>query len=208
MVKTALVRYIETNIIPRYEKFDKAHNQNHVKCVIHNALSIAREFKVDNNLVYAAAAYHDLGLEVERQRHEIFSKEIMLSDGNLDRFFNEGEKKIIADAILTHRASSKIKPSSVYGKIVADADRDLIPAHIIERTILYSLEHFAEYDRVNHSIKCKEHIEEKYGEEGYLKLWLHSEMNQKRLMGIRKVLSDERKYNKLFDYYFNKQVGR
>lgn len=87
-----LIQYIETNIIPRYKNNDKAHQENHVRRVIRNALLIAEEYDADKNIVYTAAAYHDLGLSVERARHEVFSKEMMLSDSKLDDFFNQEEK--------------------------------------------------------------------------------------------------------------------
>lgn len=202
-----LLKYIEAKIIPRYDKNDKAHNESHVRRVIANSLSIAEEYVVDKNIIYAAAAYHDLGLEVERERHEFFSKEIMLNDIKLDEFFNKEEKDIIGDAILTHRASSKIKPSSIYGKIVADADRDLIPVHTIERTILFSLDKFPQYDKNEHFIRTKEHIQDKYGKEGYINLWLDSEVNIKRLVKLRNLISDESRFERIFDYYFEKHVN-
>ena len=34
MIPANLTHYIETEIIPRYEKFDKAHNLSHVQAVI------------------------------------------------------------------------------------------------------------------------------------------------------------------------------
>ncbi len=199
-----LIKYIETNIIPRYKKNDKAHRESHVRTVIGNSMLIAEKYDVDKNIVYTAAAYHDLGLEVERERHEIFSKEVMLNDKKLDEFFNKEEKDIIAHAILNHRASSKVEPSSIYGKIVADADRDLIPVHIIERTILFSLDNCPEYDKKDHFIRSREHIEGKYGEEGYLKLWLDSEVNNKRLEKLRNLISDENSFRRVFEYYFEK----
>ncbi len=206
MINKELLRYIETNIIPRYRKNDKAHNENHVRCVIHNSILIAEKYDIDKNIVYTAAAYHDLGLEVERERHEVFSKEIMLNDKKLDEFFNKEEKEIIAEAILTHRASSKVEPNSIYGKIVADADRDLIPVHIIERTILYSLENFLQYDKKDHFIRTQEHIESKYGKEGYIKLWLDSKVNHKRLEKLRNLISDKSRFERVFDYYFEKHI--
>lgn len=206
MVNKELLNYIETNIIPRYKKNDKAHNEKHVRQVIRDSILIADKYDVDKSIVYAAAAYHDLGLEVERERHEVFSKMIMLNDKNLNEFFGNEEKEIIADAILTHRASSKVEPKSIYGKIVADADRDLTPVHIIERTVLYSLENLTEYGKEEHFIRCKDHIESKYGKEGYLKLWLDSRTNNKRLEKITSLLSDEGRFERIFGYYFEKHL--
>ena len=117
------------------------------------------------------------------------------------------EKAIIADAILSHRASNKVEPHSIYGKIVADADRDLIPIHIIERTILFSLEKFPGYDKDEHFIRSKEHIEIKYGWDTYMKLWLDSEVNDKRLKKLRYLIKDEDRFKRVFDYYLKKHIN-
>ena len=204
MINKELLNYIETEIIPRYNKNDKAHKESHVRQVIRDSILIAEKYNVNKDIVYTAAAYHDLGLVVERERHEVFSKEIMLNDSKLDDFFSWEEKQIIADAILTHRASSKVEPNSIYGKIVADADRDLTPVHIMERTILYSREHLPTYDKGEHFIRSKEHIRSKYGKEGYLKLWLDSEANNKRLEKIRNIIAIESRLERIFDYYFER----
>ena len=40
MIPANLTHYIETEIIPRYEKFDKAHNLSHVQAVIKRAFHL------------------------------------------------------------------------------------------------------------------------------------------------------------------------
>ena len=201
-----LIEYIETKIIPRYQTNDKAHQENHVRRVIRNALLIAEEYDVDKNIVYTAAAYHDLGLSVERARHEVFSKEIMLTDKKLDEFFNQEEKDIIADAILAHRASSKTEPKSIYGKIVADADRDLLPVHIIERTIFFSFDNYPSYDKDGHFVRSYEHIKSKYGQGGYLKLCLDSKVNNNNLKKLRNLMADQQRFRRVFDYYYDQHA--
>ena len=42
MIPQALILYIETEIIPRYEQFDKAHNLSHVQAVIEESLALAK----------------------------------------------------------------------------------------------------------------------------------------------------------------------
>ena len=201
-----LIQYTESNIIPRYKNNNKAHQENHVRRVIRNSLLIAAEYDVDKNIVYTAAAYHDLGLSVERARHEVFSKEMMLDDSRLDEFFNQDEKEIIADAILAHRASSKTEPKSIYGKIVADADRDLVPVHIIERTVFFSLANYPSYDKEGHFVRSYEHIKSKYGQGGYLKLWLDSKVNNDNLKKLRNLIADQQKFRRVFDYYYDQHA--
>jgi len=169
---------------------------------------IAENYDVDKNIVYTAAAYHDLGLAVERERHEIFSKEIMLKDKKLDEFFNKEEKEIIADAILAHRASAKVEPKTIYGKIVADADRDLVPIHIIERTVLFGLDKYPQLDKEEHFIRAKEHIETKYGKVSYMNLWLDLKVNNERLEKLRNIIYDENRFRRIFDYCFEKHIKK
>lgn len=139
-------------------------------------------------------------------RHEVYSAKILLSDQRLDDFFNEREKEIIADAILSHRASSKGEPKTIYGKIVADADRDLVPARIIERTVLFSLDNFPSYDQEGHFIRTYEHIKNKYGKGGYLTLWLHTKVNDDNLAKLRNLIADKSRFRKVFDHYYNQTL--
>lgn len=59
MIPQALIHYVETEIIPRYEHFDKAHNRSHVQTVIDESLALAKLYpQADERLVYTIAAYH------------------------------------------------------------------------------------------------------------------------------------------------------
>ena len=54
-----LVEFIETQILPRYAAFDRAHNMEHVTRVIRSSLELSRITGADINMVYTIAAYHD-----------------------------------------------------------------------------------------------------------------------------------------------------
>ena len=56
MIPANLTHYIETEIIPRYEKFDKAHNLSHVQAVIEESLSLAKQYDVNESMAYTIAA--------------------------------------------------------------------------------------------------------------------------------------------------------
>ena len=206
MIKDTLVAYIEENILPNYKNFDSAHDVSHVKQVIKNSLEMAEEYDLDRNIIYAAAAYHDMGLKVERAKHEVYSKDIMLNDKNLDRFFTSEEKEIIAEAILTHRASNKREPVTLYGKVIADADNDLDPERIIERMVLYSIGHYPDFKKAEHLVRCYDHAIEKYSEHGYLRLWLDSKANKDNLSKVREIIADKDLFEQKFSHYFDKHV--
>ena len=73
MLKDKLVTYIEEKILPNYNQFDNAHDVSHVKQVIKNSLEMAEEYKLDKNIILAAAAYHDMGLSVEMIKISMYS---------------------------------------------------------------------------------------------------------------------------------------
>ena len=124
MIPQTLIRYIETEIIPRYEHFDKAHNLSHVQTVIDESLALAKLYpQADERLVYTIAAYHDTGLCRDRATHHLVSGEIIAADANLLQWFDKAEIKIMREAVEDHRASTDHEPRSIYGKIVAEADR-------------------------------------------------------------------------------------
>ena len=122
-----LKNHIETEIIPRYESFDAAHGTDHVRTVIAQSLDLARHYDVDADMIYAVAAYHDTGLARGRELHHIHSGEILLADTELRRWFTAEQLAVMRDAVEDHRASSDHAPRTIYGRIVAEADRCIDP---------------------------------------------------------------------------------
>ena len=199
-----IVTYIENKIIPQYEQFDLGHRPDHVRKVIAESMVLARQFDVNEEMVYVIAAYHDLGLAVDRKTHHIISGEMLLADVELLRWFTSEQLELMSEAVVDHRASNKHEPRNIYGCIVAEADRDIVPETVIRRTIQYGLKHYpSETSRAFHLARTKEHIQEKYGENGYLKLHLASAKNQQGLDEIRVLFSDtiafEQEFNRIFD---------
>ena len=52
MIPATLTHYIETEIIPRYKHFDKAHNLAHVRTVVEESLTLAKEYNVNESMAY------------------------------------------------------------------------------------------------------------------------------------------------------------
>lgn len=194
--------YIETQIIPRYDAFDKGHQRDHVLYVIDQALRLAAFYPVDRQLLYVAAAYHDTGLCVDRKTHHVESARIIREDARLLEWFSPEEIGLIADAAEDHRASSDHEPRTIYGKIVAEADRQIIPETVIRRTILYGFKHYPELDKEGHWRRLNEHMAEKYAEGGYLKLWIPESPNADRLADLRSMIADKAALRSLFDRLF------
>lgn len=196
-----LQQYIEQEILPRYDHFDKAHQRDHVLMVIQQSLDIASRLEVNLDMVYTVAAYHDTGLCEGRERHHEVSAQIIKADARLRQWFTEEQIQIMADAAEDHRASAKQAPRTIYGRIVAEADRFIDPETIVRRTIQYGLDHYPELDREAQYQRMVTHLKEKYGRGGYLKLWFPDSPNAARLERLRQIIDDESQLRRLFEAF-------
>ena len=202
MVTIDLIGYIEQHILPRYDHFDAAHQRNHAEEVIARSLALAEHYEVDKDMVYTIAAYHDTGLCEGRDTHHLVSGRIIREDRKLWDWFDEEQIETMAQAAEDHRASSGHEPRSIYGKIVAEADRLITPEKVIRRTIQFGLDHHPELDKEGQFQRFREHLLEKYSDAGYLELWLPESDNAPRLEELRKIIRDEDKMRKAFEKAF------
>ena len=199
LINQELKSYIEAEILPRYASFDKAHQLDHAQYVITESLLLAAHYNVNADMVYTIAAYHDTGLTQGRSVHHLASGQIIRTDGRLHTFFSDEEIEIMAQAAEDHRASADHAPRSIYGMIVAEADRCIDGPTIVLRTIQYGLSHYPELDKEAHYLRFKKHMDEKYAEGGYMKIWLPESANRARLEEFQKLLKDEKKTRILFE---------
>lgn len=210
-VNQELLDYIEKNIFPIYEKVDEGHNlKNHILPVINQSINLANKLNdktLNINIVYAVAAYHDIGLIKGRKLHHIYSKEFVLNDVILKQWFSEDEIKLIAEAVEDHRASSDNVPRSIYGMIIADSDKNVDLSEIILRTHLCIKTKYPDIDLStfeNEFEKAYEWIIDKDSENGYLKFYLDKDKELKkedlhRLVKNKEYIKQE--YSKV--YYDN-----
>ena len=199
-----LIHYIEQDILPSYDHFDAAHQRNHAEEVIERSLALAKHYDVDENMVYAIAAYHDTGLCEGRDTHHLVSGRIIREDKRLRDWFDEAQIETMAQAAEDHRASSGHEPRSIYGKIVAEADRLITPEKVIRRTIQFGLDHYPELDKEGQYQRFKAHLLEKYSDTGYLRLWIPESDNAVRLEELRKIIRDESKIREAFEREWNR----
>ncbi|MBQ8483799.1 MAG: HD domain-containing protein [Bacteroidales bacterium] len=202
-----LHRYVYDELVPRYASFDQAHREDHALTVISQAMSLADGLScwlsenpdagdiwrvpVDKDVLLVAAACHDLGLVNGRERHHLDSGIIIRADRRLRQWFDEAQIELIAQAAEDHRASGKSAPRSIYGMLVAEADRVIEGDTIIRRTIQYGLKNYPDLDREGHVLRAIGHLKEKYGRGGYLKLWIPWSDNAVRLSRLQDIIADE-----------------
>lgn len=186
-----LHEYIERQILPRYAVFDRGHQRDHAQSVINESLVLAKEHGADLDMAYTIAAFHDLGLEVNRELHHLHSGEILMADPVLPQFFTEEQRSIMRDAVEDHRASSKNAPRTIYGAIVAEADRHIDPVTILRRTLQFGMKQNPDADFEWHFERAYEHMLEKYAEGGYMRLWLNSKRNVEGLAQLRAIINNK-----------------
>ena len=197
-----LVEFVETKILPQYAQFDKAHNMEHVTRVIRRSLELARTTGADIDMAYTIAAYHDLGMKGPRAVHHITGGRLLAQDMRLRRWFSAEQIKMMKEAVEDHRASASRVPRSIYGKIVAEADRDISPEVVFRRTVQYGLANYPEKNQEEQWLRFQEHMEAKYSERGYIKLWLPQSPNEQSLRQLRNTIADPVKLRAAFDKYY------
>lgn len=201
-----LMEFVETAVLPRYAGFDKAHNLTHVTRVINRSIELSKKTGADANMAYTIAAYHDLGLEGPRAIHHLTSGKILMGDARLRKWFSAEQIKIMKEAVEDHRASASHAPRSIYGKIVAEADRDMEPEVVFRRTIEYGLGHYPEMTREDQWKRFMEHMENKYSVNGYIKMWIPNSPNAEKLKQIRELMARPADLRAIFDRLFEEET--
>ena len=201
-----LVEFVETQILPRYTAFDKAHNLSHAQQVITQSLQLARQLGADLDMAYVVAAYHDLGLEGPRAVHHLTSGKILMQDARLKKWFAPEQLRMMKEAVEDHRASASRAPRSLYGKIVAEADRDIRPETVIRRTIQFGLANYPELDAEQQWQRFMQHMDEKYSTHGYIRLWIQGSENERRLNELRALIAEPARMRPVFDRLFEEEM--
>jgi len=197
-----LVEFIETQILPRYAAFDRAHNMEHVTRVIRSSLELVKTTGADVNMAYTIAAYHDLGMIGHRADHHIRGGKILATDARLKKWFSPEQIKIMKEAVEDHRASASRAPRSIYGKIVAEADRDIDTETVVRRTVQFGLSNYPEMDKEGHWKRFKEHMDNKYSKDGYIRLWIPNSPNARKLNELRDLIAQTDRLRETFERVF------
>ena len=204
-VNRDIMSFVEQQILPRYNAFGRSHGLGHVQRVIKSSLQLASMIGADLNMSYVIAAYHDLGMEGPRAIHHITSGKILLADVRLRKWFSAEQIKIMKEAVEDHRASASREPRSIYGKIVAEADRDLEPEVVFTRAILFGIEHNPELNKEGQWARFNHHMEEKYSTNGYMRLWIPGSPNEKKLREVRETIANKKQLREVFDKIYEKE---
>ncbi len=207
-VRPEVEKYITEKILPQYEKM-LGHTITHINQVISRSLAIAEDLpEVDLDMVYVAAAYHDLGRIIDDETHNIESGKLMRKDETLKKLFNDEQIELMVEAVEDHRASLKGEPRNIYGRIVGTADRYMDLDDMLARSYDYTLHLHPEMSDDELIEEARIHLREKFIPGGYgaKKMYYPSVDDTECFETIEKITREPLKYRKIMKE-FNKKRG-
>lgn len=195
-----LKKYIMEHVFPQYEVNDKAHGIVHIMEVIRRAFALNATFKLnlDVNMIYAMAAYHDLGKHENHEIHELIAGQRFYSDENMKRFFSDEERLMIKEAIEDHRSSKEDTPRSIYGQLISSADRNTRIEIVFIRSFFVGKERQPETiieDYLDYTIK---RLSKKYSEENPENMFFEDETYRIFLKDMRALLKEEDSFKRRY----------
>ena len=195
-VRRALRDFVDREIKPMYKTFDKAHNLSHFKFVTENCVNYAKRLIDDGNnidleIVYIVGALHDIGISKGREGHAKSSGEMVRANKELKKLFDKDTIEMIAEAVEDHSSHLSYEPRSIYGKIVADADRNNTMYLVFSRPIKYGIKNEPQYSRLEQIDRVYEFVQKKFGRNGYVKYWLDIPETRKEQNDVWELLDNE-----------------
>ncbi len=199
VVNPELKKYIEEKIYPLYNNNYNGDNLERVEYVLNRGQKIISEngLIIDDNILFAAIAYHDLRKNTNEKDHEKISAEIMFNDKILKKYFSDKERIIIKEAIEDQRAKMEKEPRSIYGKILSSASRNSSVEQCLRRSYNYG-------KKINPDATDEEIFEgsykalvKKFGKDGYAKFYFKDSTYEKFLKELRDLLSNKEEFIKV-----------
>ncbi len=197
-INPELKEYVEREIFPEYEKNNDGHGINHIVQVLKRSFTLSKQLKdINLDMVYTIAAFHDIGHHINKEEHEIVSANMFYENEKMKEFFTEEERIIIKEAIEDHRSSLEGEPRSVYGKLIASADRTPDLKTMVTRTRAYSMKHFKEMTEDEMFERERAELRNRFSKEND-RCYIKDEEYEKFLNDIADITSDIEKYK---EYY-------
>ena len=141
-----------------------------------------------------------------RADHHLRGGKILAADARLKKWFSVEQIKVMKEAVEDHRASASRAPRSIYGKIVAEADRDIDTEVVIRRTVQFGFANYPELDKEGHWKRFKEHMNSKYSKDGYSKLWIPNSPNAQKLNELRNLIAQPIKLREAFSKFYEEEL--
>lgn len=203
-MNSELIKYIELNIFPKYEKY-YSHGMLHINHVIQNVLMLAEYYNLNRDMCYTIAAYHDLGLNVDRNKHEIESGKILANDKKLKEFFSAEEIMIMKEAVEDHRGSRKEEPRNIYGKVLSDSDRDFDIEILAKRQLATAIKNYPELHTFDEYFeRAYNYMLKRINNFGHFNLWTNNPILIEKRNKFEKAYLDKQTTKKIYKKEFDK----
>ena len=210
-INSELEAFVTNYTTPYYNKNESGHSFSHIDYVVKRSFKFAEKIDdININMVYTIAMFHDVAHHIDKKTHEKLSAEILRNCKGLSDFFSDEEIEIMAQAIEDHRASLDHAPRTIYGKIVSTADRNNTIEQCFFRS--YSFSKKANPNLTENEVfeEAYKHLNNKFGVNGYAKVYLKDEEYDNFLIEIQKLLSDKQTFIKEHKKYIeeSKKEGK
>ena len=196
-IRKDLKDWITKTIKPQYKNFDKAHSISHFNFVTKNCVEYGSELikqgkKVDLEIAFLVGALHDIGIVNGREGHAKSSGTFVRQCKDLETWFSKEQIEMIAQAVEDHSSHLEYEPRSIYGKIVADADRNNSLFLVFSRPVKYGIKNESFRTRQEHIDRVYDFVKNKFGRNGYVKYHLNITQTRKEQQAVWELLDDEK----------------
>ncbi len=195
-VNPELKKYIENKVFPEYEKNDQGHGILHIKEVIRRGFALNSTLKLglDENMIYAITACHDVGKYIDYENHNLIAAKIFIENEDMKSFFTDEQREIIKEAIEDHRSSLEDTPRSIYGKLVSSADRNTRIEIVFIRSFFVGKWRTPDENVEDFLDFTFKRLTKRYSKEKPENMFLEDETYKTFLQDMRNLLKDEVKF--------------
>ena len=78
---------------------------------------------------------------------------------------------------------------------------------MFRRAVQYGLANYPEKSKEEQWLRFCEHMQAKYSEDGYIRLWLPNSPNEEQLRLLRNTIADPKLLRVEFDRYYQEEAG-
>lgn len=199
-VNSELKEYIHKFIFPEYNKNDNAHGIIHIKEVIRRSFALKEtlKLKLNDNIIYTIASYHDLGKYIDHETHEKIAGNLFFNDENIMKFFAPNERNLIKEAIEDHRSSFEDIPRSDYGKLISSADRNTSIEMVFIRSFFVAKVKMPKMNIDEYLDFTFKRLSKRYSEEKPENMFFKDKAYSKFLKSMRNLLKNEQKFKEIY----------
>ena len=199
-VDPKLRSYVEENVFPLWELNDKGHGPIHRTEVIRRIFALNETFhlKLNPNMLFVIASYHDVGKYIDHKKHHLIAAEKFMEDVGMKRFFNDDERKVIKEAMEDHRSSKEDEPRSVYGKLISSADRNTTIEMVFIRSFFVAKDRMPDMNINEYLDYTVNRLRKRYGEENPENMFFEDDVYQVFLKDMRNLLSRPDDFKNLY----------